>query len=122
MEKLLIVGCERMMDRLCVGCSRCIVAVNRYEGEFSRYREQGAELMGLTSCGSCPGTTLVPRLALMTLWNSPLGEEPTRIHLAPCLVNCPHSESIIDKMKERCGIEIIPGTHPYRIEKVFCHP
>jgi len=107
------------MDEICVGCCRCLVAFNRYDGEFARYKDQGAELMGLASCGSCPGTTLVPRLALMKHSNAVFDVEPTRIHLAPCVVNCPHSESIIAMLEARCGIEVIKGTHPYRTETIF---
>jgi predicted metal-binding protein len=119
MERVLIIGCKMTMDEVCIGCSRCLVAFNRYDGEFIRYKEQKAELIGLTSCGSCPGIKLVPRLALMEIENTPLDEQPTKIHLAPCLVNCPHCESIVDKMKAKCGIEIVKGTHPYQIKTIF---
>ncbi len=119
MERILIVGCDKGMDKICIGCSRCLVAFNRRDGEFTRYAESKGELMGITSCGGCPGDQLVPRLALMKFWNSPLETEPTKIHLSPCLVNCPHSEAIINKMEAKCGIEIIKGTHPYQMESVF---
>jgi len=119
MEKVLILGCKKTMDTICVGCSRCLVALNRYEGEFSRYKESKAQLMGIASCGACPGVTMVPRLGLMKLENAPLKEEPTKIHLAPCLVNCPHSESILEKLKAKCGIEIVKGTHPYQMQTIF---
>ncbi len=119
MERLLIIGCEKGMDRVCVGCSRCLVAFNRRDGEFARYAQQEVELMGIASCGGCPGDQLVPRLALMKLWNAPLEAEPTKIHMSPCLVNCPHCESILAKMEAKCGIEIIKGTHPYQMESIF---
>ncbi len=119
MERLLVLGCSKTMDKICVGCSRCLVAFNRYEGEFSRYREDKAELIALASCGDCPGSTLSARLALMKLWNAPLGEEPTKIHLAPCLANCAHSESIVDKLRSKCAIEIVNGTHPYQMATIF---
>lgn len=119
-EKVLIIGCEKAMDKICVGCSRCLVALNRYEGEFGRYREEKAELIGVTSCGDCPGYTLIGRLALMKVWNSAtFSEEPTKIHLAQCMVNCPHTESMIDKLKAKCRIEIIKGSHPYQMESIF---
>jgi len=124
-KRLLIIGCKRTMDEICVGCSRCLVAFNRCDGQFIRYRNQEVELMGLLSCGNCPGATLIPRLALLkvqmnsTLWIDPLGEEPTTIHLAPCLVNCPHSESIIGRMKAKCKAEIVRGTHSYQMETIF---
>jgi predicted metal-binding protein len=40
MEKILIVGCKKAMDDVCIGCSRCLVGFNRKEGEFSRYRNR----------------------------------------------------------------------------------
>jgi predicted metal-binding protein len=119
MERLLIVGCEKGMDKVCVGCSRCLVAFNRRDGGFARYAPQEVELMGIASCGGCPGDQLVPRLALMKLWNAPLEAEPTKIHLSQCLVNCPHCDSILTKMEAKCGIEIIKGTHPYQMESIF---
>ncbi len=119
MEKVLIVGCKRTMDTICVGCSRCLVALNRYEGEFERYKDQKAQLMGLTHCGDCPGNILIPRLALMKVSNAPIREEPTKIHLAPCLVHCEHCDAIIDKIAARCTTEIVKGTHPYRMERIF---
>jgi predicted metal-binding protein len=120
MDRLLVVGCKKTIDVVCVGCSRCLVSFNRREGHFRRYADSEAELIGVLSCGDCPGSTLIPRLALMKLWNAPLDAMPTRIHVAPCLVNlCPHAESIIDRMEVRCGIEIIVGTHPYQMETIF---
>ena len=112
MEKILIIGCKKTMDQICFGCTRCLAGFNRNQGEFVRYAGQEAELIGLTACGDCPGNTLVPRLALQ--WNSPVGEEPTKIHLAPCVVKCPHGQSIIEDVKAKCGIEVIEGTHPYQ--------
>jgi len=120
MEKILVIGCNRTMDQICVGCSRCHVAFNRHKGEFSRYEETKAELLGVAGCGDCPGTTVLARLGLLKVTNAPLGdEEPTKIHLAPCLINCPHSESIVEKIRAKCEIEIIKGTHPYQMRTIF---
>jgi predicted metal-binding protein len=121
MEKILIIGCRKIMDEICFACNRCFTAFNQNQGEFVRYTEHEAEVIGLTACTDCPGKTLVPRLAL--LWNSPLGEEPTKIHLAPCVVKCPHGRSIAEEVKSRCGIEIIEGTHPYQhLGAIFGRP
>lgn len=78
MEKILIVGCKRTMDDVCIGCSRCMVAFNRRMGEFERYKDQEAELMGILNCGDCPGAAIVPRLAQRRLRNAPQGECPPR--------------------------------------------
>ena len=78
MEKILIIGCRNTMDDVCVGCSRCMVAFNRREGSFERYKDQEAELIGLLNCGGCPGASIVTRLMQVKLWNMPLGEQPTK--------------------------------------------
>jgi len=119
-EKILIVGCKRTMDDVCIGCSRCMVGFNRREGEFSRYRDDDAQLIGLLNCGDCPGAAIVPRLAQMNLWNKPMEEKPTKVHIGPCIVDhCPYKEAIIDKTRSKSGVEVILGTHPYKPENIF---
>ena len=120
MEKILIVGCKRAMDDVCIGCSRCMVGFNRKEGEFSRYEGQETELIGLLNCGDCPGATIVTRLAQVNLWNKPMGEQVTKIHLGPCITDhCPHKEVITNKIKAKAGVEVIEGTHPYKPDNIF---
>lgn len=119
MEKILIVGCKKAMDDVCIGCSRCMVGFNRRQGEFARYEEE-AELMGLLNCGDCPGCTIVTRLAQVNAWNRPMGEVPTKVHIAPCITDhCPHSETIMAKIKAKAGVEVIEGTHPYKPSDIF---
>ena len=120
MEKILIVGCKRAMDDVCIGCSRCLVGFNRREGEFARYAGEEAQVMGLLSCGDCPGATIVTRLAQVKLWNTPLEEKPTKVHIAPCITDhCPHKDTIIAKIKAKAGIEVVEGTHPYMPADIF---
>ena len=120
MEKILIVGCKRAMNDVCIACSRCLVGFNRRDGEFKRYQGEELELIGLVNCGDCPGASIVPRLAQVNLWNKPWGEKVTKIHVGPCLVDhCPHKETIINKIKAKSGVEVIEGTHPYKPENIF---
>ncbi|MBU1155022.1 MAG: CGGC domain-containing protein [Proteobacteria bacterium] len=120
MEKILIVGCKKAMDDVCIGCSRCLVGFNRRGGEFARYPQGEAEVMGLLSCGDCPGAAIVTRLAQVKLWNAPMEEKPTKIHIGPCLSDhCPHADTIITKIKAKSGIEVIEGTHHYFPEDIF---
>lgn len=120
MEKVLIIGCKKAMDDVCIGCSRCLVGFNRRAGSFGSYKEGEAEVMGLLSCGDCPGAAIVTRLAQVKLWNAPMEEKPTVIHLGPCLVDhCPHAETIIRKIKAKAGIPVIEGTHPYIPSDIF---
>ena len=122
MEKVLIVGCKIGMDDICVGCTRCIVAFNRREGHFARYEDGDATLLGIVSCGGCPGVGVVAKLLLWREWNAFLGEHPTTIHLAPCLTHCPHSETVAAKIAAKVKIEIVQGTHPYMSETIFPFP
>ncbi len=118
MEKVLIIGCKRVMDDVCIACSRCLVAFNRREGEFSQYED--AEILGLLNCGDCPGAAIVPRLAQVKLWNAHMEEKPTVVHIATCVVDhCPHKDVLIGKIKATVGVPVVEGSHPYRPQNVF---
>jgi predicted metal-binding protein len=120
MEKVLIVGCKKAMDDVCIGCSRCLVGFNRRAGEFSRYQEGDAVIVGLLNCGDCPGATIVTRLAQLNLWNKPMDEKVTKIHLGPCITDhCPYRETLIKKIEDKAGVDVILGTHPYKPENIF---
>lgn len=120
MEKVLIIGCKNTMDDVCIGCSRCMVAFNRREGEFEEYADKDAELMGLLSCGGCPGAGIVTRMAQVKLWNAPMDEKPTVIHMAPCITqHCPYKDDIMKKVLAKSGIDVIEGTHPYMPADIF---
>ncbi len=84
------------------------------------YKDQEVELLGILGCGDCPGAGIVTRLAQINLWNKTMGEKPTKLHIAPCIVDhCPHKETIIKKIKAKAGIEVIEGAHPYKPENIF---
>jgi predicted metal-binding protein len=120
MEKILIVGCKKAMDDVCIGCSRCLVGFNRKDGDFSVYKDRDAEITGLLNCGDCPGATIVTRLAQVNLWNAPMEEKVTKIHIGPCIMDhCPHKEVIVKKIKAKSGVEVIEGTHPYKPDNIF---
>lgn len=120
MEKILVVGCKNAMDDVCIGCSRCFVGFSRREGAFSVYKEAEAEIIGLLGCGGCPGACIVTRLAQVKLWNAPMGEKPTKIHIAPCITqHCPHKDTLVKKIKAKAGIEVVEGAHPYFPEEIF---
>src|SRR4030042_6792833 len=115
MEKSRMFGWKKAMDDVCIGCSRCLVGFNRREGEFARYKDSDAQMIGLLNCGDCPGATIVTRLAQINLWNKPMNEKVTKVHIGPCIVDhCPYSETIIKKIKAKAGVEVIEGTHPYK--------
>lgn len=120
MEKILIIGCKRAMDDVCIACARCLVGFNRRAGAFEAYEGKDAQVIGLLNCGDCPGAAIVPRLAQFALWNAPMDEKPTKVHLGPCIVDhCPHKETLIAKIKAKVAVEVIEGAHPYIPENVF---
>jgi len=120
MEKILIVGCKNAMDDVCIGCSRCMVGFNRRAGDFERYKDQPAEVIGLLNCGGCPGAAMVTRLAQVKLWNMPLDEKVTKVHIGPCILDhCPYKETLIAKIEAKAGVEVIEGAHPYKPENIF---
>jgi predicted metal-binding protein len=101
------------MDDVCIDCPHGLVGFNRKEGRFSRYADKPVQLMGLRNCGDCTGAAIVPRLAQVNLWNKPLGEKVTKIHIAPRIVDhCPHSETLIIKIKAKAGVAVIEGAQP----------
>ncbi len=120
MEKILVIGCKKSMDDVCIGCSRCLVAFNRREGEFKQYEQADTQIIGLLNCGDCPGAAIVPRLVQMNLWNKPMDEKVTKVHIAVCIVDhCPYSETIIEKVQSKAGVEVVLGTHPYIPKDIF---
>jgi len=120
MEKILIIGCKNTMDDVCIGCSRCLVAFNRREGAFERYKGKEAEVMGILSCGGCPGAGIVTRLMQVKLWNMPLDEKPTAVHIGPCIGDhCPEADTIITKIQVKSGVPVVEGTHPYVPGNIF---
>lgn len=120
MEKILIIGCKNTMDDVCIGCTRCLAAFNRREGVFEIYEDSDAEIVGILGCGGCPAPAIVTRLIQVRLWNEPLNEKPTVIHIAPCVADqCPHKNEIIKKIKATSGIRVIEGTHSYSQGDIF---
>lgn len=120
MEKVLILGCKRTMDDICIACSRCMVAFNRNEGAFKAYETLDVELLGILNCGDCPGASIVPRMAQLNLWNKPMNEKPTKIHVAPCILDhCPHKETLLAKIKAKAGVDVVEGAHPYMPENIY---
>ncbi|MDW7771482.1 MAG: CGGC domain-containing protein [Desulfobulbaceae bacterium] len=120
MEKILIVGCKNTMDDVCIGCSRCLVAFNRRQGVFEIYRDTDAEIVGMIGCGGCPAPAIITRLMQVKLWNAPMNEKPTVIHIAPCVAEqCPYKDEIIRKIAAKSAIRVIEGTHPYVPTDIF---
>jgi predicted metal-binding protein len=118
MEKILIIGCQNAMGEVCIACTKCLVAFNRRKGQFERYKD--AEVVGLLSCGGCPGAVIITRLSQSHLWNKPMGEMPTAVHIAPCIGDhCPYADDIMTKIKVKCAVPVIEGTHSFVPTGIF---
>ena len=90
------------------------------EGEFERYKGKDTKLRALLHCGGCPGTSPVLRLVALKCWMAPMGESIDAIHIGTCLLdNCPHKDTIIEKVQAKAGVDVIEGSHSYRPDQVF---
>jgi predicted metal-binding protein len=115
MEKVLIVGCENCMIDDCAACYPCIKALNNREGEFADLPAD-AQLVGLVSCGGCPGTTtIIARLNQANKWISGTDPKdlPTQIFIGNCIQGCPNKDKIIQKIEDASAATITTtkGTH-----------
>jgi predicted metal-binding protein len=118
MTRIAVVSCKRIQDRLCVACAKCLKAVKKKEGEFSRYSED-IDLVALGNCGDCPGL-IIPKLKLMKEVADGLDREFDVIHLGTCIVSaiqtgkCPLDLDLLPSLvREKFGKELVLGTHPY---------
>lgn len=118
MQRVAIIACKRIKDQLCIACEKCLKAISRKEGEFSRYKD-GVQLVALGTCGDCPGL-IIPKLKLMKEISAGLDVDYDVIHLGTCVkkametANCPMDfESLSKMIKESFGKDLVLGTHPY---------
>jgi hypothetical protein len=49
MKKILVIGCKKTMNYICIGCSNCTMTFNRKEGEFARYKGDDAQFLGISN-------------------------------------------------------------------------
>jgi predicted metal-binding protein len=123
MKKIVIVRCKMLYDQnLCPGDAKCFVAFNRKEGEFARYKDEGAEIVGIVDCAGCEGNKnrVLGHLAILKLQLKALGEKVDVIHIGSCIMKfCPKKEDLIAAIKEKAGVEVIEGTHPYSPPSIF---
>jgi predicted metal-binding protein len=119
MAKIAIVGCKRIQDQLCVACEKCLKAISKRDGEFSRYKDEDIELIALGNCGDCPGL-IMPKLQLMNEIAVNIEREFDTVHLGTCVVKakktgkCPLDfDQVKALVKENFGEEVVVGTHNY---------
>jgi len=107
MKKIGIIICDRY--RSCAA-GKCLRAMHNREGAFSVYKNEEIELVGLTTCGGCPGGNVEYAPAEMKKNGVDV------IHLATGLVvgypPCPWLEFFAQFIPAKYGIPVVVGTHP----------
>jgi predicted metal-binding protein len=107
MKKIGIIICDRW--RRCAG-GKCLSALYRREGAFSRYRGEDVQLAGYTTCDGCPGGNVEYAPAEM----KKNGVEA--VHLATGFLvgypPCPYIEDFRNFIEAKYGMEVVMGTHP----------
>lgn len=116
-----ILSCKNIKDESCFGCHRCLMAFDKKEGEFERYKNNpDAKLRAILHCGGCPGMAPVNRLANLKAWMALKEETIDIIHVGTCLIkHCPHKDHFLEKVKEKAGVEVIEGSHNYIPDTIF---
>uniref|UniRef100_A0A7C4EPH1 CGGC domain-containing protein n=1 Tax=Thermodesulfovibrio aggregans TaxID=86166 RepID=A0A7C4EPH1_9BACT len=123
MKKIVILKCTMISDQnLCPGDAKCLVAFSRKEGEFERYKNDDAAIVGIMNCGGCEGnkTRVICSLALLKMHLSALKENVDAVHIGTCIMKfCSRKDDIVAAVKEKAGVEVIEGSHPYAPPAVF---
>ncbi|HDD35639.1 MAG TPA: CGGC domain-containing protein [Candidatus Desulfofervidus auxilii] len=120
--RVAIIACKRTREKnLCsVGDEKCLVAMMRKEGEFKRYKDKDAFIVGIVECGDCHGERAPLALGLLKLQLSALKETVDIIHIGTCISRiCRHKDELINYIKQNVGIEVIEGTHDYGAPRIF---
>ena len=110
MESTVRVGviiCDRY--RSCAA-GKCLRALRQREGAFSAYAGSNVELVGITSCGGCPGGNIEYAPEEMKRNGAEV------VHLATGFVvgypPCPHLDHFVRFIPEKYGLRVVVGTHP----------
>ncbi len=116
MVKALIICCDNIRDKSCIGCERCIKAARERLGKFEKFDK--VDVIGITSCGGCPGF-VIPKLKLFNKWIEGFDEYDV-VFIGNCMVaatkfgKCPlNLEELAKGIKELTGKDVIIGTHPW---------
>jgi len=119
MKKILIISCDNIRDRHCIACLKCFKASAKREGEFARYKDEEIQIVGMCTCGGCPGLVL-PKVTLVQELAKLYENDFDVIHLGTCMVKatttakCPlNLEEIKNKLETIFGKEVVIGTHTY---------
>lgn len=123
MKKIALVACQMIRDKnLCPGDVKCLVALNRKEGEFERYKNDDAAIVGIIECGDCEGNKnrVVLSLGLLKMQLAALKETVDTIHVGTCIMKfCKKRDDLIGAIKDKAGVEVVEGSHQYIPTTIF---
>jgi predicted metal-binding protein len=116
MVKALIVCCENIRDKQCIGCQRCLTAARERLGNFEKFDK--VDVVGILGCGGCPGA-VIPRLKLYKKWIEGFDDFDV-VFIGNCIKastnfgGCPlNLEKLVEDIKNVTGKDVIVGTHPW---------
>lgn len=116
MVKAIILSCNNIRDRFCIGCERCLTAARERKGEFEKFDK--VEIVGIVSCGGCPGY-VIPRLKLFNKWIEGFDDYDV-VFIGKCMKTsidfgiCPLDlDKVVKAIKEKFNKEVVIGTHPW---------
>ena len=117
MVKAIIISCDNIRDRFCIGCERCLTAARERQGEFEKFDK--VDIVGFVSCGGCPGY-IVPKLKLFNKWIEGYDDYEV-VFIGKCITvaietgQCPIGD--VNKLKElietKFEKKVVIGTHPW---------
>ncbi len=123
MKKIALIACNMIRSgNLCPGDAKCLVAMSRKEGEFKRYENEDAHIVGIVDCGGCEGNKnrVVPSMAVLKMHLTALNEQVDAVHLGTCIMKfCKRKDDLLEAVKEKAGVEVIEGTHAYIPPTIF---
>ena len=112
-RKIGIIICHRY--HTCSG-GKCLKSMKLRDGAFERYKNEEIELVGITSCGGCPGGNVEYAPEEMKKNGAEI------IHLATGLIvgypPCHRIGNFKAYIETKFGLEVVMGTHPIP-EKYF---
>ncbi len=119
MANIVIISCDKIRDKSCVACIKCFKAIKEGAGEYERFKDEGINVIAMTTCGDCPGLVM-PKMALVKDICNQYGVDFDYIFIGTCIVKatetakCPIDiPELKKKLENKFGKEVIIGTHPW---------
>ena len=119
-KRIAIIACKNIKGISCVGgCIKCFKGIAERAGEFSKWKDDEIEVIGMDDCGGCPGIVM-PKVTLMMDMGALYDRDFDVIHFGTCVVKatqtakCPIDlEDLKKKIETNLKKEVVFGTHPF---------